>query len=105
MFKTAFFALISATSILLAACGGGGGGDGTAAMATPPPSSDAPVIAIQPSDQPVSAGQAATFAVTATGSAPVSYQWQRGASSIAGATATTYTTAATTSGDSGSSFA
>src|ERR1700728_1720563 len=103
MFKKAFFALISATSILLAACGGGG--NGTAAMAPPPPSSDAPVIAIQPSDQAVSAGQTATFTVTATGSAPLSYQWQRGASSIAGATATTYTTAVTTAGDSGSSFA
>jgi hypothetical protein len=103
MFKKAFFALISATSILLAACGGGGGG--TAAMAPPAPSPAVPVIAIQPSDQTVSAGQTATFTVTATGSAPVSYQWQRGASPIAGATATAYTTAVTTAGDSGSSFA
>jgi hypothetical protein len=103
MFKKAFFALISATSILLAACGGGGGG--TAAMAPPAPSPAVPVIAIQPSDQTVSAGQTATFTVTATGSAPVSYQWQRGASPIAGATATAYTTAVTTAGDSGGSFA
>src|SRR3984957_10299643 len=103
MFKRAFFALISATSILLAACGGGG--NGTAAMTPPAPSPSAPAIAIQPSDQAVSAGQTATFTVTATGSAPLSYQWQRGASSIAGATATTYTTPATTSGASGSSFA
>jgi hypothetical protein len=103
MFKKAFFALISATSILLAACGGGGGG--TATMAPPAPSPAVPVIAIQPSDQTVSAGQTATFTVTATGSAPVSYQWQRGASPIAGATATAYTTAVTTAGDSGSSFA
>jgi PQQ enzyme repeat len=106
MFKKACFALISATSILLVACGGGG--NGTAAMAPPPPSPpspDAPVIAIQPSDQTVSAGQTATFTVTATGSAPLSYQWQRGTSPIAGATATSYTTAATTAGDSGGSFA
>jgi hypothetical protein len=103
MYQKACFALISATSILLAACGGGG--NGTAAMAPPAPSSSVPVIAIQPSDQSVSAGQTATFTVAATGAAPLSYQWQRGASPIAGATATAYTTAVTTSGDSGSSFA
>jgi PQQ enzyme-like repeat protein len=105
MYKKTSFALIFAASVLLAACGGGGGGNGAAAMAPPPPSPSVPVIAIQPSDQTVSAGQTATFTVTATGSASLSYQWQRGASPIAGATATTYTTAVTTSGDSGSSFA
>jgi hypothetical protein len=104
MTKKALVALISVMSILLAACGGGGG-NGTAAMAPPPPSADAPAIAIQPSDQTVSAGQTATFTVTATGSAPLSYQWQRGTSPITGATAKTYTTAATTTGDSGGSFA
>jgi hypothetical protein len=105
MYKKTSFALIFAASILLAACGGGGGGNGTAAMAPPAPPPSVPVIAIQPSDQTVSAGQTATFTVTATGSASLSYQWQRGASPIAGATATTYTTAVTTPGDSGSSFA
>jgi hypothetical protein len=105
------FALIFATSVLLAACGGGGGG--TAGMAPPSstpsappaPSPSVPAIAIQPSDQAVSAGQTATFTVAATGSAPLSYQWQRDVSPIAGATAPSYTTAVTTSSDSGSSFA
>ncbi|HXA34858.1 MAG TPA: PQQ-binding-like beta-propeller repeat protein [Steroidobacteraceae bacterium] len=60
---------------------------------------------MQPSDQIVSAGQSATFTVTATGMAPLSYQWQKSASPIAGATAPSYSTPATAVGDSGSSFA
>jgi hypothetical protein len=60
---------------------------------------------IQPADQSVPAGQAATFTVTAAGTAPLNYQWQRNASSIAGATASSYTTASTMPGDSGSIFA
>jgi PQQ enzyme repeat len=105
MHQKASFALIFAASILLAACGGGG--NGTAAMppAPSPPSTSVPAIAIQPSDQTVSAGQTATFTVAATGSAPLSYQWQRGASPLAGATASSYTTAVTTSSDNGSGFA
>jgi hypothetical protein len=53
----------------------------------------------------VSAGTTATFTVTGTSAMPMSYQWQRNASPIAGATAPGYTTAATTLGDSGSRFA
>jgi hypothetical protein len=52
----------------------------------------------------VSVGQPATFMVSATGTAPLSYQWQRNASPIAGATTSSYVTAATVIGDSGSSF-
>ena len=37
-------------------------------------------------------GQAATFTVAANGTAPLSYQWQKGATPIAGATAASYTT-------------
>jgi hypothetical protein len=49
-------------------------------------------------------GQTATFSVTATGSATLSYQWQKGATAIAGATSSSYTTAATTSSDNGAQF-
>jgi Immunoglobulin domain/PQQ enzyme repeat len=108
MLQKTSFALLFATSILLAACGGGGGGSAamaTAPSAPAPPPPSVPAIAIQPSDQSVSVGQTATFTVTATGSAPLSYQWQRDASPIAGATTPSYTTAVTTSSDSGSSFA
>ena len=97
------FSLGLAIALLTAACGGGG--NGGAGSVSPPPSSSAPAITLQPSNQSVSAGQAATFTVSATGTAPLSYQWQRNAVPIAGATAAGYTTAATTAGDSGSSFA
>src|SRR5258708_38292326 len=92
------FGLSLAPSLLLVACGGGGNG---AAATAPPPSSSVPGITIQPSDQSVSVGQTATFTVTATSAAPPSYQWQRSGSPIAGATAPSYTTAATTSGGTG----
>src|SRR6202034_4728675 len=45
-----------------------------------------------------------TFTVTATGSAPLGYQWQKGAAPISAATASSYTTPATTWVDDGSSF-
>jgi len=46
-----------------------------------------------------------TFAVVASGTAPLSYQWQKnGGVAISGATSSNYTTPATTTSDSGSSF-
>jgi hypothetical protein len=64
----------------------------------------APTITTQPTNQSVTAGQTATFGVAATGTAPLSYQWQENGVNIAGATASTYTTPATTSADNGSTF-
>ena len=97
----AFFALGAALG-LFAGCGGGGGATAPAAAV---PSSSAPAISIQPSDQSVSAGRPATFNVAATGMAPLNYQWLKNASPIAGATTASYTTAATSLSDNGSSFA
>ncbi|NBQ43762.1 MAG: hypothetical protein EBU23_15175, partial [Mycobacteriaceae bacterium] len=45
-----------------------------------------PAITAQPENQAVGAGSNATFSVTATGTAPLSYQWRSNAVSIAGAT-------------------
>ncbi|PYT92525.1 MAG: hypothetical protein DMG36_14540, partial [Acidobacteria bacterium] len=64
----------------------------------------APAITSQPASQTVTAGQAATFAVVASGTAPLSYQWQKNGANIAGATSSSYTTPATTTSDSGSTF-
>jgi len=61
-------------------------------------------IAIQPSSVTVTAGQTATFSVTAAGSPTVRYQWQRNAVNISGATAATYTTPPTSSADNGTVF-
>ena len=53
----------------------------------------APVIVIQPQDQIANQGQNATFSVTATGLAPLSYQWQFNSTNLSGATSSAYTVA------------
>jgi len=63
-----------------------------------------PAITVQPVNITVTAGQAATFSVTAAGSGTLSYQWQQNAQDIAGATAASYTIAATSTAQSGSTF-
>jgi hypothetical protein len=65
---------------------------------------NAPLITTQPANQTVTVGQTASFSVTATGTAPLAYQWFNGGVAIAGATSSTYTTPATVMGDSGSLF-
>src|SRR5215467_8326772 len=64
----------------------------------------APSITTQPTNQTVTAGQTASFSVTANGTAPLSYQWQKNGTNISGATSSSYTTPATTTADSGSMF-
>jgi hypothetical protein len=88
--------LVLAQLSLLLGCGSGGGGGGAAAVA--------PAITEQPTDQRVVVGQTATFSVTASGTAPLSYQWQKGTAPIMGATAASYTTPATTLTDDTSTF-
>lgn len=65
---------------------------------------DVATITSQPANQTVTAGQTATFTVVATGAAPLTYQWQKNGTNIAGATAAAYTTPATTTADSGEKF-
>jgi hypothetical protein len=84
----------------LTACGGGGSSGGS----NPAPASVAASITTQPANQTVVAGQPATFTVTAAGTAPLSYQWQKGGTVISGATASSYTTPATLSSDNGAAF-
>ena len=76
----------------------------TSNAATLTVTSIAPVITGQPQSQTVAVGATATFSVTATGSAPLSYQWQKNGGNIPGATGASYTTPAVSSTDSGSSF-
>jgi hypothetical protein len=64
----------------------------------------APAITLQPMAQSISAGQAATFSVATTGTAPMTYQWSRNGSPIIGATSSLYTTALTAAADNGSQF-
>jgi hypothetical protein len=64
----------------------------------------APSIASQPASVAVAVGQTAAFSVMATGTAPLTYQWQRDNANIAGATSSTYTTPTTVSSDNGATF-
>jgi len=49
-------------------------------------------------------GQTATFSVTATGTAPLHYQWRKNGVNISGATNSSYTTPQTVAADNGSLF-
>jgi len=71
-----------------------------ATAGTPTP----PSITVQPASQTVTAGQTATFSVSATGTSPLSYQWEKNGSAISGATSASYTTPPTSAADSGSTF-
>ena len=68
-------------------------------------SATAPAITSQPTGRTVAVGQTASFSVAASGTAPLSYQWQKNGTAISGATSSSYTTPATTSTDNGALFA
>lgn len=88
-----------AVSLALTGCGSSGSQPGPMIV-----SAAAPSIIAQPVNQTVTAGQTASFSVTALGTTPLSYQWQKGTTTIAGATSSSYTIAATTTADSGSQY-
>jgi uncharacterized lipoprotein YddW (UPF0748 family) len=60
-----------------------------------------PIIIAHPESQTVRAGSNALFSVTATGTAPLSYQWRFNGVDIDGATSSTFTRAMSTGNDSG----
>jgi polyhydroxybutyrate depolymerase len=99
--QRALAACAAAALLTLAACGGGGGSaDNNPPAATAAP----PTISTQPVAQTTTAPSTATFTAAATGSGTLAYQWQRNGVDIAGATASSYTTAATSESDSGALF-
>jgi hypothetical protein len=61
----------------------------------------APAIATQPQSVTVTVGQTVQFSVIATGTAPLSYQWQRNTQTILGATSATYAIASAQLADAG----
>jgi hypothetical protein len=91
-------ALLGAIVFGAAACGGSGStagsGDNAASV----------TITTQPAGQTVAVGQTATFTVVATGTAPLTYQWQKNGTAISGAASASYTTPALTSADNGAKF-
>jgi hypothetical protein len=78
---------------LLSACGG-----------SDDPAATAPTISTPPAALAVTEGQSASFSVVAGGSAPLVYEWRRNGSSIAGASAASYTLAAATLADDAAAF-
>lgn len=64
----------------------------------------APSITQHPQSQTVNAGGSVTFSVTATGTAPLSYQWHKNGAPIDGATSASYTINPVQTGDAGTYF-
>ena len=61
-----------------------------------------PVIATQPAAISLNPGQAGILAPVITGTTPLTYQWSKGGTAIAGATAATYSIASAATADGGS---
>jgi hypothetical protein len=83
---------------------GGGSVTSTAAVLTVNPAPVAPGITVQPASLTVTAPDAAAFSVTASGDAPLSYQWRRNGANIGGATGAIYGLNPTAVPDSGAQF-
>jgi hypothetical protein len=62
----------------------------------------APTITTQPTSQSVTAGTSATFSVSASGTAPLTYQWSKNGSPVSGATSATLNLSNVQSADAGS---
>src|ERR1700740_1282405 len=85
--------------LILLGCAGGGG------QARPDPlPSTSPSITSQPTNQVIKVGQSAPFAVGATGTAPLAYQWQRNGANVSGAISASYTTPPARASDDGERF-
>ncbi|MGB9473251.1 MAG: immunoglobulin domain-containing protein, partial [Candidatus Acidiferrum sp.] len=96
-----FLAAIFVTAGLVACSSHTSSGGGTDSGS---PAPTAPSITTQPAAQSVTVGQTASFSVVASGTTPLSYQWQKNSSNISGAVSAAYTTPATTTSDNGAMF-
>jgi hypothetical protein len=83
---TSIASLLICIAYLLTGCGSGNG------STTVP--QEAVTITVQPLNQTIPIGETATFTVTATGTAPLSYQWSENGVEITGANSASYTTPA-----------
>jgi len=102
MNRTSFLALGPLFGIVLAA--GCGGQDTSGENLRSSDAGMPPSIVAQPINQIVHAPGTASFSVVVEGSPPLTYQWKKNGTDIAGATSASYTTPATTSADNGAGF-
>src|ERR1700757_550538 len=79
--------------VFLASCG-----SSSNSTPDPPASNSAPTITSQPVGQTVTVGQPATFSVTATGTAPLTYQWFMNSAAV-GTNSNSFTISQTTMAD------
>lgn len=96
--KTLALLFLSMDTVLLISCGGSG-----SPVKTPPPSY-APTITTQPASQTMLLGRTATFSVTASGTAPLIYQWYENGSAISGANSASFTTPVVTAADNNTTY-
>ena len=90
------------TSIVLVVFTSCGGGAGSATK--PPPPSVAPTITTQPASQTMLLGRTATFSVTASGTAPLVYQWYKNGAAVSEANSATFTTPVVTTADNNTTY-
>lgn len=99
-FRIAVFVVLAiALAAIVAGCGGSGGS--VVPPPPPPPPAQPPSITTQPTSQTVAVGVSATFSVVATGTSPLSYQWRKDGTNIAGATSASFTIASVAMSDAG----
>src|SRR4029077_18788320 len=97
MIQAIWFAILLTVVSSFSSCGGGYKGSTN--------SNQMPVsITAQPANQTVTVGQTATFSVAASGTPPLTYQWQKNGANISGAVAATYPTPPTAATDTGAKF-
>jgi hypothetical protein len=65
---------------------------------------ESPTINVQPVSQVVCAGNASMLHVSASGTAPLTYQWYKGGTQIAGATSSSYQISSSSSSDAGTYY-
>jgi sugar lactone lactonase YvrE len=94
---------LAGVALWLAGCGGGAADVPALAAEGSGLPCAAPTLTQQPADVSATMGQAASFSLVATGTSPLSYQWQRNGVSISGATSAGYAFTATVP-DNGSVF-
>ena len=92
-------ALILPVAVVLTGCSGGSG-----SSTTNVPPDAAPTITAQPAAQTGYVDETVTFSVTATGTGPLSYAWQKNGSQVSSGTTASYTTPVLTAADDGASY-